>query len=367
MIDIEVGLGDRSYPVRVGHGCLREVGEAYRKRGLGRRVAIITNPTVADLYLEPVERSLSAAGVSVFVATMPDGEAHKTLETAGRLIGDLIGAGLDRGSSVVTLGGGVVGDVGGFVAATFMRGIPFVQVPTTVEAQVDASVGGKTAVDHAFGKNMIGAFHQPSLVFIDTDTLKTLPDDEYLAGMAEVVKHGLIRDSELVDFLERHIGAIVDRSIGPDQLDWLIARNCAIKAGVVEADETERGLREILNYGHTIGHAIEAASGFRIKHGEAVATGMVANGKIAVEKGVLDAATCQRQETLFRKLGIARWVDAPTEGLFDLMRSDKKTREGVIRFVLLHGIEEAISHDDVTDDEIESAIEYARAFVEEGV
>lgn len=367
MTDIEVGLGERSYPIRVGHGCLQEVGEAYRARGLGRRVAIVTNPTVADLYLEPVERSLSAAGVSVSVATMPDGEAHKTLETAGRLLGDLIEAGLDRGSSVVTLGGGVVGDVGGFVAATFMRGIPFVQVPTTVEAQVDASVGGKTAVDHSLGKNMIGAFHQPSLVFIDTETLKTLPDDEYLAGMAEVVKHGLIRDAKLVDYLERHIDAIVDRSIGADQLDWLIARNCEIKAGVVEADETEGGLREILNYGHTIGHAIEAASGFRIKHGEAVATGMVANGKVAVSKGVLDAGTCERQEALFRRLGIARWKDTSSERLFDLMRTDKKTRDGVIRFVLLHGIEEAVSHDDVTDGEIESAIEYARSFVEDSV
>ncbi len=357
-----MGLGDRSYPIQVGHGCLEGIGDAYRGRGLGRRVAIITNPTVADFYLEPVERSLSAAGFFVSVVTMPDGEVHKTLETAGRLWGDLIAAGLDRGSCVVTLGGGVVGDVGGFVAAGFMRGIPFVQVPTTLEAQVDASVGGKTAVDHPLGKNMIGAFHQPSLVYIDTDTLKTLPDDEYLAGMAEVVKHGLIRDEELVAFLEDHLDAIVDRTIEADQLVWLVARNCEIKAGVVEADETDRGLREMLNYGHTIGHAVEAASGFTIKHGQAVASGMVANGRIAVDKGVLDERTCGRQDALFRRLGIARWADVSTDELFKLMRADKKTRDGVIRFVLLHGVGNAVSHDDVSDEEIVTAIGYAQSF-----
>ncbi|MBK34207.1 MAG: 3-dehydroquinate synthase [Gemmatimonadetes bacterium] len=363
MKEMRVGLGDRSYSIHVGHGCLEDVGQACKDLGLGQRLAIITNPTVADLYLEPVERSLGAAGFSVSVATMADGEEHKTLETAGRLHGDLIEGGLDRGSAVVTLGGGVVGDVGGFVAATYMRGIPFVQVPTTVEAQVDASVGGKTAVDHALGKNMIGAFHQPGLVWIDTETLKTLPDDEFLAGMAEVVKHALIRDSELVDFLDQHVDTLVDRTIGAERLDWLIARNCAIKASVVEADETERGLREILNYGHTIGHAIEAASGFKLKHGQAVAAGMVANGKIAVDKGVLDRTTCERQEALFRRLGIARWAGATSEKLFDLMRSDKKTRDGVIRFVLLHGIEKAVSHDDVTSEEIEAGMAYARSFV----
>lgn len=361
METVHVNLGSRSYDILVGHGVLDQLGDAYKRLGLGAKAAIVTNPTVSALYLDPVRKSLEAAGVSVSVVTVPDGEAYKTLETVGQIQGELMQAGLDRTSCVVTLGGGVVGDMAGFCAATYMRGIDFVQVPTTLEAQVDASVGGKTAVDHDNGKNMIGAFHQPRLVLIDTETLMSLPKRDVKSGLAEVIKHGLIRDAELVAFLDAKMEQVAELEIEPDELDWLIAKNCEIKAGVVEADETEQGLREILNYGHTIGHAIESASEFRLRHGEAIALGMMAEARIAVDKGVCDEATLELQNQLIRRTGLGYWdAGVKEKDVITLMASDKKVRDGVIRFVLLNGVASTSHSDDVTACEIGAGLHYVR-------
>ncbi len=351
---VRVELDERSYDIVIGHGCLKDLGALYTERGLGKSVAIVTNPTVAALYLDVVKHSLETAGVSVVVVTVPDGEAYKTIETAGKIYGELIAAGLDRKGCVVTLGGGVVGDMAGFVAATYLRGIDFVQVPTTLEAQVDASVGGKTAVDHALGKNMIGAFHQPRMVLMDTATLKTLPEREVRAGLAEVVKHGLIRDLQLVEFLEEHIEAAAALTLDVEQLNWLVGQQCRIKAGVVSEDETEKGVREILNYGHTIGHALEVVTDYTYyKHGEAVVLGMLAAGKIALDKGMWSADEFRRQNALLARLGICGGAeDLSVAEILKKMSHDKKVRDGVIRFVLPESIGHIVACDDVTQDEM---------------
>ncbi len=360
MQTVQVDLGSRSYPILIGHGVLSEFGEAYAAAGLGSTAAVVTNPTVAPLYLDPVRAGLEARGVAVRVVEIPDGEEFKTLETAGWIYGELIQAGLDRRSCIVTLGGGVVGDTAGFVAATYLRGVDFVQVPTTLEAQVDASVGGKTGVDHPLGKNMIGAFYQPKLVYVDTETLMTLPRREVAAGMAEVIKHGLIRDVGLVEVLEKSIEKVADLAIGPEQLVRLIARNCRIKADVVAADETETGLREILNYGHTVGHAIEAETNYTVyKHGEAVLLGMLAAGRIGVIKGFWKPAELERQNALIGRLGIPSGAGIlEADELIGRMASDKKARDGVIRFVLPEAIGRAVSCDTVDRKEIKAGIRY---------
>ncbi len=360
MRTVRVDLGNRSYPILIGHGILSGFGEAYAAAGLGSTAAIITNPTVAPLYLDPLRAGLVAQGVAVTVMEIPDGEEFKTLETVESIYGKLIGAGLDRRSCIVTLGGGVVGDTAGFAAATYLRGIDFVQVPTTLEAQVDASVGGKTGVDHPLGKNMIGAFHQPKLVYVDTETLMTLPRREVVAGLAEVIKHGLIRDAGLFEVLEKTIENVVDLVMEPEQLVRLIARNCRIKADVVAADETEAGLREILNYGHTVGHAIEAATNYTVyKHGEAVLLGMIAAGRIGVIKGFWKSAEFERQNALIGRLGIPSGVGRlEADELLGRMASDKKARDGVIRFVLPETIGRVVSCDTVNKQEIEAGIRY---------
>ena len=358
---VHVNLGAKSYDIIVGHGILDQLGAHYSALSLGSRAAIVTNPTVSDLYLDSVKKSLESAGVSVHVVSVPDGEEYKTLETVGMIHGSLMEAGLDRTSCVVTLGGGVIGDMAGFVAATYMRGIDFVQVPTTLEAQVDASVGGKTAVDHESGKNMIGAFHQPRFVLIDTETLFSLPKRDVRSGLAEVIKHGLIRDAELVSFLNDKIEQVVELEVDAAELDWLVARNCSIKAGVVEADETEQGLREILNYGHTVGHAIESGSGFRLRHGEAIALGMLAEAKIAVDKGLCDWETLALQNQLLKRTGLCVWDSGVEElDVIERMASDKKARNGVIRFALLAGVAKTVDADDVSRQEILDSLAYVR-------
>jgi 3-dehydroquinate synthase len=360
METVRVELGERSYDIVIGNGVLPDLGSLYNERALGRAAAIVTNPTVAALYLEEAKKSLERAGVSVTVITVPDGEAYKTIETAGQIYGDLISAGLDRRSCIVTLGGGVVGDMAGFVAATYLRGIDFIQVPTTLEAQVDASVGGKTAVDHALGKNMIGAFHQPRLVLMDTETLKTLPEREVRAGMAEVIKHGLIRDVGLVAFLEEHLEAAATMRLSAEKLAWLVAQQCRIKSAVVSEDETEKGVREILNYGHTVGHALEVVTHYtRFKHGEAVVLGMLAAGRIAVEKGMWSVSEFERQNALLARLGIPGGAeDLPLEEILSGMGRDKKVRDGLIRFVLPESIGHVSARDDVTREEMGQGIRF---------
>ncbi|MBB30561.1 MAG: 3-dehydroquinate synthase [Gemmatimonadetes bacterium] len=363
MEHVEVRLGNRSYNIQIGYGCLQHFGVAYTDLGLSKSVAIVTNPTVSDLYLKPVKQGLERAGCTVSVLTMPDGEEYKTLETAHGLYGGLIDAGVDRSSMIVALGGGVVGDTAGFVAATYLRGIDFVQVPTTLESQVDASVGGKTAVDHPLGKNMVGAFHQPRLVYIDTETLRSLPGREVAAGTAEVIKHGIIRDTELFKFLEDNLESLIGLELPPEDLVWVIAQNCRIKADVVSSDETEKGLREILNYGHTVGHAIEVVTEFKeFKHGEAVCLGMTAAGKIALDKGMWHKEDLDRQTELLRRLGTRIGVENldPLQ-ILDRMGSDKKVRDGVIRFVLPEAMGKVVTCDTVTRDEMLAGISHTMA------
>lgn len=365
LITVTVNLDKRSYPILIGHNTLGVFGKIYAEQGLGRVVAIVTNSKVASLYLKSVQQSLEEVGTRVVVTMMPDGEVYKTLETARVLYGDLIRGEVDREACIVALGGGVVSDTAGFVAATYLRGIDYVSVPTTLEAQVDASVGGKTAVDHPLGKNLIGAFHQPKMVYIDTNTLLTLPRREIVAGMAEVVKHGLIGDPDLISFLECNLETIISLDLAPESLVWLIAQNCRIKSGIVEADETEKGLREILNYGHTIGHAIEVMTDYQAyKHGEAVCLGMLAAGKIALDKGFWNKCDFERQNRLLRRLGIPKIVaELSVNGLLEKMQKDKKVRNGVIRFLLLKGIGKVVSCDGVTRHEIRLGIQYMLDFL----
>src|SRR3989475_1928799 len=260
MIDVPVKLGPRSYRVAVGAGLLAQVGPEISRLGVGRKLALLTDPAIKALYGEIVARSLAGAGFEVTTVLLPEGERAKTLEVAAQTWDRLLEAGLDRGSAVVALGGGAVGDLAGFVAATYMRGVHFVQLPTTLLAQVDASIGGKTAIDHPRAKNLIGAFHQPRLVLADTGALQTLPEREYRSGLAEVIKHGIVLDVAYFDEVERNAAALAKRE--PRTLERIVAGSCRLKASVIERDEQESELRHVLNYGHTIGHAIEAVTGY---------------------------------------------------------------------------------------------------------
>ena len=358
MRTVYVELGERSYPIYIGHGNLGEIGVRCAEHGSGRKVAVITDETVAGLYLSPVVESLREGGREVVEVVIPAGEEQKCLETMDGIYERLIRARLDRGCTVVALGGGVIGDLAGFVAATFLRGIAFVQVPTTVLAQADSSVGGKVAVNHRLGKNLIGAFHQPRFVLIDTDVLKTLPPREIRAGLVEVVKHGMIRDEAFFAFLEDRIEDLVMLRASPEVLDQVIERNCQIKGEVVSRDERESGLRAILNYGHTVGHALEALGAYRrVRHGEAVALGMMAAGRIAVEKGLFTEQELARQNGLLGKLGVRDGIEGfEPEDILEKMKLDKKVREGKVRFVLPERIGRVGIREDVTEEEVRRGI-----------
>ena len=329
------------------------------------KAALVTDANVAAHYLEPAMESLRAAGLAAAPIVVPPGEASKTLAQAGRLYDALLAAGLDRGSVVVALGGGVVTDLAGFVAATYMRGIPWVAVATTLLAQVDASVGGKTGVDHPECKNLIGAFHQPAAVLADVSTLATLPEEELRTGLAEVVKHAMIRDADLFALIEAQADRILARDAGV--LEEIVARNVRIKADVVMADEREAGLRRILNYGHTIGHALESLAleaGGRLgaaamTHGRAVALGMTAEAHIAAQRGLVGRAVVQRQRAALEKFGLpVRAAGALDLGrCFDLLRHDKKAEGGRLRFVLPEAVGSVRDVADVTDDEIRQALQ----------
>ncbi len=362
MKSVDVRTDRAEYEIRVGHGVLESLGAHCRELGLGRRVALVTDERVAKLYLEPVSASLAAAGFAVLEVVCPGGEDRKNLSGAEEIFAHLITAGLDRGSWVLALGGGIVGDMAGFVAASYLRGVPCVQVPTTIVAQVDSSIGGKTGVNHALGKNLIGAFHPPRLVFVDTDTLRSLPRAELAAGMAEVVKHGIIRDPELFAFLEQHLDEILDMSIGATELDWLIARNGSIKAAVVSADEKEGGLRAILNYGHTIGHAIEAATDYkRYRHGEAVILGALAVGEIAAQRGLLPEAERRRHDALLERLGVPGGLaDVDAAQILERTRADKKRVDGTARYILARAIGAVDMYDDVDDESALKAVQYVQ-------
>ncbi|WP_241673300.1 bifunctional shikimate kinase/3-dehydroquinate synthase AroKB [Lacisediminimonas profundi] len=333
-IALTVDLGERSYPITIGQSLLDDVAgiEAAVK---GPRAAIVTNTVVAPLYLERLKSTLKAAGKSVIEVILPDGEEEKSWPNLMRIYDVLLGEKCDRKTTLLALGGGVIGDMAGFAAATYMRGIPFVQIPTTLLSQVDSSVGGKTAINHALGKNMIGAFYQPQAVIADTTTLNTLPARELSAGLAEVIKHGAIIDVPFFDWIEANIGRLMERD--PEALAYAIKRSCEIKAEVVRQDERESGLRAVLNFGHTFGHAIESGLGYgNWLHGEAVGCGMVMAADLSHRLGYLDAGSRDRVKALVRKAGLP--VTAPDLGesrWLELMEVDKKNEGGEIRFILL--------------------------------
>ena len=358
MRTVYMELGERRYPIYIGHGILEEIGVRCAEQGLGRKLAVITDETVAELYLSPMVGSLREQDREVVEVVIPAGEEQKCLETMDGILERLIRARLDRGCTVVALGGGVIGDLAGFVAATFLRGVAFVQVPTTVLAQADSGVGGKVAVNHRLGKNLIGAFYQPRFVLMDTDVLKTLPPREIRAGLVEVVKHGMIRDEGFFAFLEEHIEELVALRASSEIMEQMIERNCQIKGEVVRQDERERGLRMILNYGHTVGHALEALGAYRrLRHGEAVALGMMAAARIAVEKGLFAEEGLVRQNRLLRKLGVPGGIEGfEPEDILEKMKSDKKVREGKVRFVLPDRIGGVVIRDDVTEEEARRGI-----------
>lgn len=333
--EVRVELGPRSYPIYVASGCLGKLGRIAQEHLTGRRILVVTNPVVAGLYGKAVKQSLAEAGFQVGEAQIPDGEEYKTLATVAGLYDAAFTGGLERGDAVLALGGGVVGDVAGFLAATYMRGVPFVQVPTTLLAQVDSSVGGKVGVNHPGGKNLIGAFYQPRFVLIDPDTLATLPPREVRAGIAEVIKYGVISDAGFFSWLEANIDRLLN--IEPAALEHAIAASCRIKAAVVSADETEAGLRAILNFGHTVGHALEAVTGYqRFVHGEAVAIGMVAAARLAVRLGCFEPSGADRIAGLVLRAGLPAEVpsDIAPEALLEVMERDKKVVANRLTFVL---------------------------------
>jgi 3-dehydroquinate synthase len=358
---VDVSLGERSYSIYIGAGLL-DRGDLLKRHLRGRRIAIVSNDVVGPLYAGRLQRAL-AAGFQTDVFEMPDGEQHKNLASYAALMDYLLERRHDRSTTIIALGGGVVGDLAGFAAATFQRGVDFVQVPTTLLAQVDSSVGGKTAVNHPRGKNMIGAFHQPRCVIADTALFDTLPDREYRAGLSEVVKYGVIRDPELFGWLEAHAADLVRRD--PDALRWAVRRSCEIKAEVVSADERESGIRAILNYGHTFGHAIETLSGYgSVLHGEAVAMGMVLAADLAVQEGMLEAEAATRLAALLTDLGLpVRPPDLSVPDMLDAMAHDKKVQGGRLRLVLAEAIGRVVVTDAVAAETLRRSLDGAMGHV----
>jgi len=358
MKTLTVALGDRSYPIYVGEGLLDAVADILGPLGKASSVAIVTDTNVGPLY---ANRLMQAFSNSPVVCELPAGEENKRLSQIEWLCGRFLDAGLDRSSLVIALGGGVVGDMAGFAASVFMRGVRVVQIPTTIVAQVDSSVGGKTGVNHPLGKNTIGAFHQPSAVIIDLALLKTLPKRELRAGLAEAIKHGVIADADLFDYLEREAGAILSGRL--DAIEWPIWRSCEIKSAIVADDEREQGRRADLNYGHTFGHAIESVSGYaRFLHGEAVALGMQAAGVLAARLGMVDNAFVERQGACLAAYGLpVCWPELPVEETLALMRHDKKARAGMVKFVLPDRFGHVVHRSDVDDVAVRRALESLRA------
>ncbi len=358
MKDVRVELSERSYSVLVGHGLLARTGELIQPvLGGKKRAAVVTDSTVGPLYAETVLASLRAAGVDPVLVTVPAGEASKSMSHVEQVCREMIRAGLDRSSFLVALGGGVVGDLAGFAASIFFRGIPYVQIPTTVVSQVDSSVGGKTGVNTPEGKNLLGCFHQPVLVLADPATLDSLPPREYNEGFAEIIKHAAIRDAAMLPLIRQ---AHADRSVLPD----LIARNVAIKAAIVSADEHETlGLRALLNFGHTIGHGIEASAGYgALLHGEAISLGTIAALAISRDVAGLSQSAAGEITALLRLYDLPEKLPASiaTDTVLEKMSRDKKFKEGRIRFVVVPALGDATVTGDVTLDRIREAVEALR-------
>lgn len=356
MTNVRVALGERSYDIHITSANPAGIGPFARARSKGSRAFVVADENVSA-HAEAVARSLSEAGFRATVQTVPSGEASKCLAAASRLYDALADLQADRKTLVVAVGGGVVGDLGGFVAATYNRGLPLLMVPTTLLAMVDSSVGGKVGINHSRGKNLIGAFHQPAGVWIDTAYLDTLPAREYRSGLAEVVKYGATLDLELLGFLEDNTKAILGRD--PEAVEHIVARSCRLKADVVEKDERElTGLRAVLNYGHTFAHAFETVGGYgKWLHGEAVAAGMVCASRLGERRGLVDADFTERQVRLLRafELPVAP-LGWPIDELVGVMRSDKKTEAGKLRFVLVVRPGEARLFDDVAEADVRAVL-----------
>lgn len=356
MQTLTVGLGERSYPIHIGGGVLGQA-ELLREHIPNKRVAIVSNTTVAPLYLASLQHTLQSIGVSSVDIILPDGEVYKNSDTLDLIYDALLANRCERSTPLIALGGGVVGDMTGYAAATYLRGVPFIQIPTTLLAQVDSSVGGKTGINHPLGKNMIGAFYQPRLVLADTATLGSLPDNELAAGIAEVIKYGLIRDLPFLQWLESNMERLLARDT--DALQYAITHSCQNKAEVVAADERESGERALLNLGHTFGHAIESGMGYgNWLHGEAVAAGTIMAADLSRRMGWIAEQDLVRVRNLFARAGLP--VVAPDLGVdkyLDLMGLDKKVEGGKIRFVLLKEIGRAVVFGEVPPALLQQTLE----------
>ncbi len=355
MRKIKVELGSNSYEMRVGDGLLARTGLWLKEKGFSGKAVIITDTTVKDLYGDALSQGLTNAGFKVTTLEVPAGEEQKSLETAGRLYHELTSAHAERTTPILALGGGVIGDLAGFVAATYMRGVPLIQIPTTLLGQVDSSIGGKVAVDHGQLKNTIGVFYQPGLVISDIDTLKTLPATELANGLAEVIKSAAIRNKIFFSYLESSLGRIKPLDVAV--LEEIVFQTARIKAEIVEKDEKDLGLRSILNYGHTIGHAIESASDFQLQHGKAVAIGMTAAARISNRMSILDENEVVRLKNIIEKAGLpTEMPNLKIEDIFSAMKHDKKVLQDKVRFVLLKSIGNAFITDEVSLDLVEKVL-----------
>jgi len=355
MQTLKVELADRSYPIHIGKNLLSDASLIlpYLKR---KHVAIVTNTTVAPLYLDKLSQTLQAAGVKVIPIILPDGEAYKNSETLNTIYDVLLQNRCERSTTLIALGGGVIGDLTGYAAATYLRGVPFIQVPTTLLSQVDSSVGGKTGINHPLGKNMIGAFYQPQLVLADIGTLQTLPAREFAAGMAEVIKYGLIRDADFFDWLELNMASLIQ--LNETVLSYAIYHSCQNKADVVAKDEHEQGERALLNLGHTFGHAIENAMGYGVwLHGEAVAAGTMMAADLSQRMGWLTQADVARIQKSFEAANLP--ITAPSLGVeryLDLMGLDKKVENGKIRLILQQGIGKSVITSDYDVEKLKETL-----------
>ncbi|MDN5293135.1 MAG: 3-dehydroquinate synthase [Eubacteriales bacterium] len=358
---VKVNLGERSYCIQIGSGLLVEAGRWVREVKEPCRVMVVSNHTVFSLYGEGFMAALKKEGFEPFPALIPDGEIYKSLDSATRLYSTALAEGLDRNHLVIVLGGGVVGDLGGFVAATYMRGLPYVQVPTTLLAQVDSSVGGKVGVNLPEGKNLVGAFHQPLLVLADVTTLRTLPLREFVAGLAEVIKYGLLGNASFFEWLEERMDDLL--ALQEEALIHAVTVSCTMKGEIVSRDERESNIRALLNLGHTFGHVVETLSGYTTYlHGEAVAMGMMAATLLSHRRGFLSEEEVARVARLLRRAGLP--VVMPrydAESILAVMRRDKKVRDGRIRVILPEKIGQAKIRDDVTEEEIIAVWEEAAA------
>ncbi|MFC1847235.1 3-dehydroquinate synthase [Chloroflexota bacterium] len=355
MKNIRVRLNSNGYSINIGAGLLAQTGRKLKRIGFSDKLIIITDPTVKSLYGSTLKHSLTSSGFKPLILEVPEGEEQKSLETAGRLYNELTNFYAERTTPILALGGGVIGDLAGFVAATYMRGVPLIQIPTTLLSQGDSSIGGKVAVNHGLLKNKIGAFYQPKLTISDISTLKTLPDKELTDGLAEIIKHGIILDRDFFTYLEENLDKI--KALDDQVLETMIFRSAKIKAEVVEKDERDLGMRNILNYGHTVGHAIESVSELEVWHGDAVAIGMIAEARISNKMGILAKDELIRLEKLIGRAGLPTKIPSlQREKLIRAMQHDKKILQGKIRFVLPKSIGNVFITDEVNPALVEQVL-----------